>query len=75
MILGHRNKLQRLEHSERQLNWMIYSSFGDPKKMPKSMQQWWPIEGEPKPKFKSISRAKIVKLDTLFRNLGKKKDG
>jgi len=63
----------RLERSERQLNWMIYSSFGDPKKMPKSAQEWWPIEGEPKIRKPRIpSRAKIIEFNEEFKKLGNK---
>lgn len=51
---------------------MIYSSFGDPKKMPKSMQAWWPIEGDVVTKIKIPSKAKLLKYEQLFKQLGKK---
>lgn len=71
MCIGHLDKMRRLEKSERQLNWMIYSSFGDPTKMPDSPQKWWPIEGEVIPKIKVPSRSKLVKLESIFKNIGK----
>jgi len=59
ICIGHKQRKLAAERSERQINWMIYSSFGDPKKMPKSAQAWWPIEGEPKPRVYKLTKAKL----------------
>lgn len=75
MCIGHIDKLRRLERSERQLNWMIYCSFGDPKKMPRSAQQWWPIQGEVVKKMRKPSQKTLLKYNNIFKNLGKRKNG
>lgn len=75
MCVGHLDKLRRLERSERQLNWMIYCSFGDPKKMPSSAQKWWPIQGDVVRKIKPPSKKMLLKFNDIFKNLGKRKNG
>jgi len=62
ICIGYKQRKLAAERSERQLNWMIYSSFGDPKKMPKSAQAWWPIEGEPKPKPIRVNKAYLNRI-------------
>ena len=75
MCVGHIERLRRLERSERQLNWMIYCSFGDPKKMPKSAHHWWPIQGDVIRKIKPPSKRALLKFNEIFKNLGNRKNG
>ena len=70
--IGYKDKLKRLERSERRLNYHIVKGWADPKTFNKTMEQWWQIDGEVLPKIKLPSKAKLKKYEQLFKQLGKK---
>lgn len=44
----------------RTLSWIIVCGYADPKKLPRNMQDWWPLDGDNKPK--------VMKMTKSFKN-------
>ena len=68
MCEGFFNKIKKHELSEqrrfRLLGWVTLCGYVDPKKAPKNMQSWWPIEGDITPQEKGL--AKLSKKRITF---------
>ncbi|TDO21883.1 hypothetical protein [Pedobacter duraquae] len=48
----------------RSLGWVILCGYADPQKAPESMLDWWPMEGDvkPKPESKRITKKRAAVL-------------
>jgi len=46
MYAGYQEKERKTDRHIRRLTWTIVRGYADPKDMPKTMQQWWPIDKE-----------------------------
>ena len=73
LCIGYKDKMIEQQKLERSLRWFIICGYADPKDLPKSMQEWWPIDGEVIPKIKLPTKKQLKKYDAHFRSLGKKK--
>lgn len=71
LCVGYKDKERKEEFFMRRLNYDVVRGWADPKSLP-SIYQFWPIDGEPMPKIRKISKRKLMKLDAMFRNLGKR---
>lgn len=69
-IIGHNDKALEEAKAERFRLWMLYKSFGDPKLMPKTMQQWMPLKGDNVKSTSSVEQ--IIAADNAFKNFKKK---
>lgn len=60
MCEGFLNKAKKYELSEqrrfRLIGWVTLCGYVDPKKAPKNMQSWWPIEGDVKSQEADVSK-------------------
>lgn len=70
MCIGHKDRMKRLERSERRLNYHIVKGWADPKTFKMTIEQWWPIDGEKPKKIRIPSNAKLKKLYAQFKNIG-----
>lgn len=53
----------------RSLGWIIVCGYADPTKLPANMMEWWEIEGDVKPKSKTIrmTKAKVSKIAEMIK--------
>ena len=58
----------------RDLMWVAYCGYKDPKKEPKTIQRFMPLEGDEIIKVEPPSQERLLELDQSFRlNFGRKK--
>jgi hypothetical protein len=67
--IGYERKRKKEEALERSLQYSIVKGWADPKTLP-GIHAWWPIQGEVIPTVKAPSKAKLLKIENLFRNIG-----
>lgn len=41
-------------------SWVVFRGYADPKKSPKSMEEWWPLEGEPVKRRRRANKKKLL---------------
>lgn len=62
-------KKEKISHT-RQICWTVLQGYADPKKAPKSIEDYWPLYGEPK-KSRRVNKAKINKTLAYLKTLHK----
>jgi hypothetical protein len=64
MCKGYFIRMQREDLKQmkmlRTLSWIIVCGYADPKKLPRNMQDWWPLDGDVQPKG--------IKMTKSFKN-------
>lgn len=60
-------RVQKQDANFRQLGWLLMCSFGDSKKMPYSITEWWPLDidnlfKEEKPKGEKLTTEALKEL-------------
>lgn len=71
MCIGYMDKMHQQERYERMINYNIVKGWADPKKFSQTPERWWPIAGDVVVKMKRPSKAKLLKINSIFKNLGK----
>ena len=66
MCEGFLNKQTKDYKKMRQLGWWIICSYADPKSMPSSLEEWWPLSGDaPVQRFKKESPKRRKRIEDL----------
>lgn len=55
----------------RQLAWVTYRGYCDPKSGINDIERFWPIETAGKPAYKAPTKKTLIKYDKMFRSLTK----
>ena len=71
MCIGHKDKKLSEARKQRQSDWLLLLSFADHKKIPRTIYEWQPLEGDVIPIFERPTTERLLAMDNKFRNINR----